>query len=66
LEVEAAGDRTDDRHEDVADERIHDPAEGGADDDADRKVDDVAAQGELLEFFEHRVLLRCRRSCQQT
>ena len=53
-EVEPAGDRADDRHEQVADERLDDPPEGRADDHADREIDDVAAQGELLELLEHR------------
>ncbi len=36
-----------------ADEGRHQRAEGGADDDRDRQVDDVAPQDELLEAFEH-------------
>jgi hypothetical protein len=52
-EVEPAGDRTDDRHEDVADERVDDLPERGSDDHADGKIDDIATQGELLEFLEH-------------
>ena len=37
--------------------RIDDPAEGGADDDADGEIDDIAAHGEFLEFLEHGRLL---------
>src|SRR3712207_8138346 len=43
----------DHRHEDVADEGLDDAPERRPDDDADRKVDHVAAQRELLEFLEH-------------
>jgi len=37
----------------VSDESGHERAECGADHDADRKVDNVAAQPELLEVLEH-------------
>src|SRR5215217_6769051 len=52
-EVEPAGHGADDRHEQVADDRLDDLPERRPDDDADGKIDDVAAQRELLEFFEH-------------
>ena len=35
------------------DEGSDDGAEGGADDDRDRKVDEVPAQDELLELLDH-------------
>ena len=52
-EIEAAGDRADHRHEDVADQRRHDAAEGRADDDADRQIERIALDGEVLEFLQH-------------
>jgi hypothetical protein len=52
--VDAAGDEADRRHDDVVHERFDDSGEGGADDDADRHVHDVAAQRKFLEFFQHR------------
>src|SRR5260370_948360 len=52
-EVEPAGDRADDRHDDVADERTHDGAECRSDDHANGEIDHVAAQGKLLEILEH-------------
>ena len=55
-EIEAAGDRADDRHENVADQRRHDAAEGRADDDADRKVEALPLIGEVLEFLQHDLL----------
>ena len=39
------------------DEGSDDGAEGGADDDRDRKVDEVPAQDELLELLEHHLSL---------
>ena len=42
-----------DRHENVADQRRHDVAEGRADDDADREIESVALDGEVLEFLQH-------------
>ena len=29
------------------------PAEGDADDDADREIEDIALDGEILEFLQH-------------
>ena len=52
-EIESAGDRADDRHENVADQRRHDAAEGRADDDADREIEGIALDGEVLEFLQH-------------
>ncbi len=52
-EIEAAGDRADERHDDVADQRVDDGAEGRADDHADGEIDDIAAQREFLEVVEH-------------
>src|SRR5262249_25940596 len=52
-EIQAAGDRADDRHDDVSNQRIDNRAERSADNDADREVDDVAAHREFLEFLEH-------------
>ena len=52
-EVEAAGGGADHRHEDVADQRGHDATEGRADDDADREVERIALDGEVLEFLQH-------------
>ena len=42
-------DDADDRHEDVADNRIHQTTERATDDHADREVDHVAPQRELPE-----------------
>lgn len=47
------GDCADERGEDVADEGVDDAAEGGPDHDAYGEVEDVAAENELFEFFEH-------------
>ena len=61
--IEPAGDGADQRHDNVVDQRIDDRPECGADDDADGKIDDVAAHGEFLEFLEHRShprLVECR------
>jgi hypothetical protein len=52
-EIEPAGDRAHDRHDDVAHQRIDDRAERGPDDHADREIDDVAAHREFLEILEH-------------
>jgi hypothetical protein len=41
--VDAAGEDADRRHDDVVNQRSDDGGEGGADDDADRHVHDVAA-----------------------
>ncbi len=50
-EVRIAEQLSNRRHQDAFDERGHDLAECGADDDADGKVDDVAARDELAEFL---------------
>src|SRR5947209_1240339 len=55
-EIQAAGHRANHRHDHVPHEGIHDLAEGGPDDDADRKVDHVAAQGEFPELRKHGIL----------
>jgi len=52
-EVKPAGDRADNRHNDIADERTHDRAERRPDDHADGQIDNIAAQGKLFEIFEH-------------
>ena len=52
VEVEAADQRADHRHDDVLDQRGDDLAEGGADDHADREVDDVALDREFAEFLD--------------
>ncbi len=52
-EIEPARDRTDDRHDNVGDQRIDDRAECRADDHADGEIHDVAAHREFLEFLEH-------------
>ena len=44
------------RGDDVGDERCHDLSEGGADDDTDREIDDIATECEFLEILEHSVL----------
>jgi hypothetical protein len=49
-EVQAAEDLADDRHDQVAHQRIDDLAEGAADDHADGEVHHVALDGKLLEF----------------
>ena len=56
-EIDAPQKQPQRRHQDVVDERGHDLAEGGADDEADRKVDDVAAHREITEFLEHGAFL---------
>ena len=53
-EVVLADDRRDQRRDHVPDERVDDRAERSAHDDADREVDDVAPQKELLELASHR------------
>ena len=53
-EVRLAADRRDQRRDESVDERRHDRAERGADDDGDGEVDDVAAQDELAKLFQHR------------
>ena len=45
------------RHEDVADEGIHDPGEPGSQDDSDGQLERVPAQRKLFEFLEHASLL---------
>ena len=57
LEVRLAEDERDDRREQVGDQRLDDGAERGADHDRDRQVDDVPAQQECLEVFEHAMRL---------
>src|SRR3954463_11107938 len=57
-EIEAAGDRADDRHDDIADQRGHDAAEGRADNNADRQVDDIALHRKFAEFLQHAQTLR--------
>ena len=52
-EIEPARDRADHRHQEVADQRVHDGAERGAEDHAHREIDDIAADCEFLEVFEH-------------
>src|SRR5207237_696696 len=52
-EVEPAGDRADNGHDDVADQRIDDRTEGSTNDDADREVDDIALHRKFLEFLQH-------------
>jgi len=42
-EVEPAGHSTDNRHQDIRDQRLNDAAECGADDDPHRQIDDVPA-----------------------
>src|SRR5215467_4822688 len=53
LEVHAAEEPPDRRHDDVVDERGDDRAERGAHDHTDRQVDDVAPHDERLEFAQH-------------
>src|ERR1700730_16241472 len=50
----ARPEKADQRHHHVRDKRVHDLSEGGADDDADRQINHVALEGELLEFFKQR------------
>src|SRR5205823_2876593 len=45
--------RGNERGQQILDQRGHDRAERGADDDGDREIDDVAAEQELLESFQH-------------
>ena len=49
-EIDAADEETDDRGDDILDQASDDAGEGGADDDADREIDHVAAHNEGLEF----------------
>src|SRR6185436_6923398 len=53
LEVEAADQDADQRHDDVGDRRGDDLAERRADDHADGEVDDVALHRELAELLQH-------------
>ena len=48
-----AGQGRDERVDDVVDQRGDDGGEGGAEDDGDREVDDVAAEDEVSESLEH-------------
>ena len=52
-EVETAGDGANDRHDYVANQRIDDRAECGANDHPDGEIDDVTAHGEFFELFKH-------------
>ena len=52
-EVDAAEDHADRRHDDVLDQRGHDRAERGADDDADRQRQGVGLEQEPLELGQH-------------
>ena len=56
--IRLADDRGDQRSEQVLDHRCNHGAERAADDDGDGQVDDVAAQQELTEAFEHVIPLR--------
>src|SRR5205807_5566933 len=49
------------RHDDVVDQRVDDRREGGAEDDPDREVDDIAAHDKGPEFLPHAPLplIRC-------
>src|SRR5215207_178027 len=51
-EVDAPREEPDERHQYPLDERGDDLGEGGADDDADREVDDVAARDEFAELLD--------------
>ena len=57
-EIDPAGEQPDDRHDDVAHQRVDDLPKRHADDEADGQVDRVALIDECLEFFEHAELLR--------
>ena len=50
-EVEPAGELSDGWGDDILDQRGGDAFEGGADDDADGEIDDIAAHDELFEFL---------------
>ena len=56
-EVHAAGSHTDQRHDNIVNERRNDFAESGTDDHADCHVDHIAFDSKFLEFFEesHRI-----------
>src|SRR4030095_6691082 len=56
-EIEPAEDLADDWHDDVRGEARRDCREGGADDDCNREIEDVAAGDEGAEFLEHVGLL---------
>ena len=43
------------RHDDVVDERLNDGAEGGAEDDTDSHVDEIAFKGELFECLKYSI-----------
>jgi len=51
--IDIAHDQADGRHDDVLDQGADNLAEGAADDDADRHVNNVAAHGKLFEFLEY-------------
>ena len=50
-EIYLTGSETDDRHQDVIDERVDDVAERSADNDTDCHIHDIAAHDEFFEFF---------------
>ena len=51
-EIDSAGDRTEDRHNDVIDEGIHDALECAADDNTDCQIENIALADELFELFD--------------
>lgn len=51
LEIDTTGNKADERHDDVVDERGYDTAECGADDNADCHIDNVALGNHSLEFI---------------
>lgn len=52
VEMNASDQKAKQGHQNIADERRNDFAEGGTDNDTDSHIDDIAAQGKRFEFFE--------------
>ncbi len=52
-EIDSAHEQPERRHEHIVDKALDDCAKSASDDDSDRHVNDVAAHGELFEFFQH-------------
>jgi hypothetical protein len=53
FEIQAAGQKTDRRHDDIRHQRVDNRPEGGTYDNADRQVNHIAAHRKLFKFLEH-------------
>src|SRR5207248_11647547 len=54
FKIHPSDNQSDRRHQDVVHERRHNLSEGRTDDQTDRKIQYVAADGKLFEFLQHR------------